>query len=420
MNKVIIDIKRFFLPLTGGNVVAQLVALSLYPVLGYFYAPEAFGLRSLFVAWVSVCLPLTTFQYEVGIPLPKEDGEGASLVYKAVSTTFFTIPPLSLASYVVIYWKFPELKPYFFLLVATLFLSSWHAVFFHWAIRKAHFHLISRVRIVRAFLKGSIEFGGIWIGRWPLFLVLGWIVGSIGGLIPFFRKYKKEIQHLDAFKGERLRQKGEQVAGNKSHRLFPLYMMPAQWVYQWNQQFLYFFFPLYFSLEFSGQLAIAMLLAAIPSTVLVDAFSQVFSSRTASLYAHKDRTLYGYVYWSFYIILGTGLLVGGGIWAFGGLVIDFILGEKWGVAASWTPLVGALAPSYFLYAFSFHLLNLLGEQRLILGFNILKGILLISGAFFDFFRNDPWEALLFYVMVVNIVNFLQCVGGLMMINRKSS
>ena len=63
------------LTLLAGTILAQIITVSVSPILTRLYTPEDFGVFALYTSIASILVIFGTCRYELAIVLPEEDGE---------------------------------------------------------------------------------------------------------------------------------------------------------------------------------------------------------------------------------------------------------------------------------------------------------------------------------------------------------
>ena len=160
--------------LLSANVIAQALALLVYPILTRQFAAEDFALLSLFSSIAVVLSLIATAEYQYAIVLPEEDSKARALVHMSalimLGMTVAVCLSLPFARPIAGLFKAPELARWWWLMPLCVFgLSAWN-ILNYWYIRRAAFTRISGYQITQSLFSvtGKIGFGS-----------LGWLQGGL-------------------------------------------------------------------------------------------------------------------------------------------------------------------------------------------------------------------------------------------------
>lgn len=82
--------------LTLAHAIGQLIVLLSMPIVGRLYAPEIYGLYTIFVSIVSIAVPMAALSLHIAIPAATSDTEARRLESSSKTAMFITIPLLTL------------------------------------------------------------------------------------------------------------------------------------------------------------------------------------------------------------------------------------------------------------------------------------------------------------------------------------
>lgn len=72
--------------LASGNIIAQLIIISLIPIVTRLYPPSVYGFYATFVALVGIFSPVSTLRYQVAIQLPVEEHDADAIALLSILT----------------------------------------------------------------------------------------------------------------------------------------------------------------------------------------------------------------------------------------------------------------------------------------------------------------------------------------------
>lgn len=398
-----------FWKLAKWSTLAQIISFLLYPLITRLYSASDFGIRAIFISLVSTILSFSTLGLELTVPLAKNEEDGVHLAMGGFLVSFF-FASLSFVIFFFIDRTFLRLsgllpiEPFLFLIPIALVLNGLYQVLSHWAVRKASYQKISITRVYRALWKGSVELTGGVTGVGPIGLIVGWVVGSFGGVFNFFKEFKSDFYRALQRKGVLMEVMGKLALFKSTVK----YVGFSNLVYVLNLHVPILLFSKFYSPDFVGHFSIAMLAVAIPNTILVDSFSAIYFSELSKKLRERKKEALTYFDLSLKRVIFLSSLVFIITLLFGKLLVVFILGEKWILAGDLVPYLIILFPAYFLFSLSFHTFNATHNHSWQLIFNLLKGVL-IGGLFFFVWK---WELEVFLtifmlVMIVFVINLVQ-------------
>jgi O-antigen/teichoic acid export membrane protein len=185
--------------LLAGSGSAQLLALLVSPLITRLYTPAEFGSLGVFVAIITMSLPLTTMGYDLAIPIADDDVSGMNLLLIA---GFFTILVTCVACAILGGWggsvaqmlNVQALGKGLWLLPVSLFGAGLVKALTAWAIRRKDYPQISKSKITQALGQVGIQLG-LGFLHWGAFgLLIADVVGRGGGAGNFLRSlFKRDL-----------------------------------------------------------------------------------------------------------------------------------------------------------------------------------------------------------------------------------
>ncbi|MDE1485013.1 oligosaccharide flippase family protein [Xenorhabdus bovienii] len=141
------------LSLTGGTLLAQLIAIISMPFITRLYTPNDFGILANFIAIISMISIIANFRYELAIVLPRYDNQAKVVLFTALYLTLI-ISALSIIIIIFIPEKLSEktnIKEYLYLIPLSILFIGTYQAFNYWAIRKKNFLLIAKTKFSQVF-----------------------------------------------------------------------------------------------------------------------------------------------------------------------------------------------------------------------------------------------------------------------------
>lgn len=168
--------------LVTGTLIAQVVPITLMPVLTRLYTPESFGQLTLYLSIISILSTIATLRYEFTIVQAKTEEEAGLLVTISFVMLFIITILLSFCLFVCSFFDYLNLEDnnYLFLLpISTFFLGGFN-ILVNFMLYKNDYNNISYSKILQS---GTI---GIFQMLFYFFKNIGLIFGLVSGQILTF------------------------------------------------------------------------------------------------------------------------------------------------------------------------------------------------------------------------------------------
>ncbi|WGZ96021.1 MAG: oligosaccharide flippase family protein [Candidatus Thiothrix putei] len=180
----------------GGTLAAQILSISIMPVLTRIYTPDAFGVLNIFNVASIILLPLFTLTYQNAVNLPTLDRTAIDItkiinlfsIFSSIVAIFILVV-LSIFEYI----NNTHVMIGFFVVFYTFFLANSKG-YEQWLIRKHKFKTLAFPIFLQAILIGSIN---ILLGLFFYHdenLIISALFGQIALTLMYFLFSKKEIQ----------------------------------------------------------------------------------------------------------------------------------------------------------------------------------------------------------------------------------
>lgn len=329
---------RNVLTLLSGTLVAQVVSFGLYPVLGYLYSPEEFGVVGIFVALVATFAVGANGGYEVAVMLPKDDRGSIRLVWIClgigmvvvgiVGTLFGLLGEILLGWFDVI-----ELWRYWWLLPFSLLLECIQQPLRTLLNRLKFYRVLSYGKVVQALGNVFLSVYLGWLGWGFEGLIFGFVLGQLGSTLVLGYsgvKWLLEVGYWPSWE--------ELLGEGWLYREFPMYSLWATWLNTFSRQLPFFLLAPFFGKSAAGFYEMATRILNKPYGLLSRSIAEVFYEKATKA---KDKGLdaLGAITWgtfqSLFLLGLPGLII---VSAVGPWLFSFVFGDEWlmaGVYARW-------------------------------------------------------------------------------------
>jgi lipopolysaccharide exporter len=333
--------------LLSTRIVGPVLWVITAPVLTRLFLPTHFGVMQIFDAIATVFFVIAGLNYEMSIPLAKNQQEAsASFLLSLFFTLMFTVSSvigvLLGADYIAYQFKTPELSSFLWLLPPLVFLSGLSSAFNYWTSHEGKFGIIAWSDLGNVI--GDRVFTvltGYLIRPSAIGLFVGRCVGVVVSMLVFLRfmgrKVLADIQHAHLTFATI-------CTVGRQHKKFPLFSVWSSLLANISTQLLSIIFGLYFSPTVVGYYALANRVGTIPATLLGNAVAQVLFPTAAREY-RETGTLAPIIMTTFLRFVQIGVFPMAILGLFGASLFRAVFGSRWIEAGIYAQIQ---AVSYFM------------------------------------------------------------------------
>lgn len=398
------DFLRNILTLLTGTIIAQAISLLLSPLLTRVYTPEDFGVYALYIAIVNVLVVLATGQYENAILLPRKNERAYALVvFSLVISFLFSIALLLL---VVVFHGFivdlmkVDLGWLLYLMPLSVCLSAFLSIFNYWCSRGESYKELSLSAVLNSGANGSaaVAVGYIWKSGFGL--VAGQLIGMV---LSAFYLIKVFLSEPKVYK---VNKRGVLYVC-KRYRRFPQIYIPHGLFANLSNNLPAILLTAYFSPVAAGFYFLAFRVAAMPLTIVGNAFYQVFFQQLSKV--PDKKRFYREKFFKVNLLLLPFFV---GCWFLLPTAFGLLFGSAWAEAGKYTQILLPLLYMKFLsnvFTSAVYIFFERQAENLFFGvvINLFIAVSLILGG-----RADDIELALFLMMVSNcsiiMVKLIRC------------
>lgn len=358
--------------LAGGTGLGQLIVVLATPVLTRLYAPEEFGVLTVFISSMGLMVVVAALRYEIAIPLPASSSTAINLT---VLSTLITTGLSVLLGLVIIpfgpelarRFSVPQLTNYLWFFPVGMWAGGIFQVLSYWHIREKKFKRLTQAKAGQsAFtVAGQLLIG--WGQTSAMGLVGGYILGRIIAGWWLFQSFLQQARyHFADITTTNLK-----MAAYR-YRRFPLISSWSALLNQGGLQAAPLLFAAFFGAQVAGWFGLAQRVAGIPITLVGRSVSQVYLGEASRLRNENPavmQRLFLRTSMKLFIFVGIPMFLAGltAPWIFG-----FIFGEKWRISGWY---IVALLPMFLGQIVVYPLsptLNILERQDLQLIWDIAR------------------------------------------------
>ena len=289
MNSSDTDKKSFTLDVTklvSGTVIAQIIGFLITPIITRIFSPDIYGLASTFISVSTILLCISALRYEQCIIIPKDDEDGAALVYASsgILVIFSILSFIFLIVFgesIVNLFGVSQLYPLILLMPVYVLLSNFYQILRQWNTRRKRYTVQATTQVLQTITdSGSRLTFGLTGHIASISLVLSSIFGQfLSSLFLLFNVIRFDLSIF------RKSLSIHSIYTNiVRYRKFPLV---ASWgallnVISWNLPVL--MLTSLFSSAVAGLYSLGFTIIQLPISLIANAIGQVFKQRASVAY----------------------------------------------------------------------------------------------------------------------------------------
>lgn len=355
----------------GGSAGAQAAALIAVPLLTRLYRPDHFGALSVFVAVVSLALPILALRYDMAIAVAESPAERSALVRVAVLTTLATTACMTAVVLVLARLHpgsaFGVVRPHVEVLAVSLLAAGVSQTFTAFGVSTCLFTGVGRSRIYQALAQIGVQVIGGVAHLGSVGLLAGDAFGRIASAFPLVR-------------ASLARPPGNRVSLRGVAKRFATFSLVSSLSAALNGAGLYIpalGFAAVFGTTAAGWFALSQRVTAIPMGLLGAAVAQVYLGHASQIVKSDLRRcllLYREVRRRLLRVgVAAALAIVGGAYAF-----EFVFGRGWAEAGVYCQLLAPGIAAQFVGSPLSQTLTLLGKLKVQGALDAVRVVLVVA------------------------------------------
>ena len=387
------------LTLSSVPLFSQAIGIFLTPIVTRLYAPEAFGLQSIFGSIVTLIAVFSTMSYHNSLILPKNDNEAFNMLTVCIILIFI----ISGCAVLIISFGYdfiiqksntPELKHYLWLTPVFVFFHGLYQTLRCWNTRFKHFGKIAVSRVVetggnKGFVLGAGFLGYTTGGS----LISGVLFASIlkNSILvgKLWQENKKRIKHIIS--------REDLLAGVKRYHKFPMYSVWSELLSRIPAILTIFLIVHYFNRTLLGHYSLSLMVLTLPTTLVISSIMEAFSPRAAmakhegkhiELLLRVNERIVSLIIFPF-MVLGI----------YGDILFKFVFGANWAEAGIIAQILVLRAFFEIIFVPALSFINIMEKQevglfRRIANITVVIVSLVVGGIYNNFYMAILMMALL--------------------------
>lgn len=305
------ELKKNAAVLLGGNGLAQIITVLVYPIVARLYAPSAFGQLAVIFGIHSLLVILSTGKYDMAVVIPQSDKDASKLVSTGIRIAM--ILSAAILPVVLIIRYAPDwlhlnfhVSVWYLLLPLSVITAAYIQLQTGWCTRFKLFKIIVSTTFVLYILTAVIK---IFLGFLNVEdgLLYAFFISQVGASAYLFVRIRKSHQKqiLHPFSPDIMR-----VAREYSN--FPKFNLPISLINSFSANLPIYFLAIFFSDDLTGQFSLAFTILFRPIGVYNNSVYQVLFQRVMEM-RHQNKAVWPflkkYILKSLFVLLAGGLII---------------------------------------------------------------------------------------------------------------
>lgn len=406
LNKLKNNFVKNILILATGTVLAQIVKMSLSPVITRLYSPEAIGIMGVFNSIIQVIIPIAAFTYPRAIVLPKSDFNAKQIMklstYLSILMGGFLLLIIFLFySHISNLLSLNQYAIYIYLIPIVVILNTLMDNYEQWFIRTKKFKINAKSLLYQSIITDGSKVGiGYFYATAPVLLIITACNNGVRALILF-------LLGRNDFKNNKTKNEERMSIMDvaKKYKDFPLFQAPQMFIDASTRSMPILLLASLFGQASAGFFTICNTVLMLPSTLIGRSIGNVFYPQFNEAAYKKEAVTKlltkSVFYLSIISIFPFGLIILFGPWLF-----EFVFGENWVMAGEYARWLSLSSLVRFIIEPCLRALPVLSAQKLHLRITIIQTIIRLSVLIIGFviFKSDV-VAIALYGIVGMLINF---------------
>ena len=394
--------------ITGGTVFAQMLNIILSPIITRIYSPEEFGVLTLFVAILTIMIFISSFSYELAIPIADDDEKAINvfslcIIILFLTTFFITIVLFVFGDLLLHLFNADSLHSYKYLISLGFLITGLYSVFSQWAYRKKDFKTLAKTKYIQSIIGNATKLGLGVLSFGSFGLLLGQIFISGAGTTslakPFFN-----LEHnlFKTITGRNI------IETAKRYSRFPIYTVPTKLLLSLSSHLPVLFISILYSPAIVGLYGLAKSITFMPMTLIGKSIEDVFYGEAASISRNNPKRikeLYNKLLKKLILLASVPTLV---LVIFGPILFSFVFGESWYEAGVYSRYIAIYVFSYIIFHPSSTIFYIFEKQNIALIINIINlSLVLTVFGIATIIKLNPHTTILAYSIAKSIIELIR-------------
>ncbi|PAJ74476.1 hypothetical protein CJF42_10205 [Pseudoalteromonas sp. NBT06-2] len=319
--------------LVSGTVLAQIIALGLYPILSRIFTAEEFAAYGVFTAIVTPMAILITLRYEAAIVLPKKDLDSlhiwwvSILLALAFSASIFLLTLIFSNQLLELFSNKISLSTLLLIPLGALSIAVYQALTYL-GLSRSSYRSISISKVVQSLVLGVSQVGLFFIITNSL--IIGFIIGQLFAAIYLFCNFKPGMNVIN---------KSSLKRNALTFSDYPKFNALPSFLDTFTLQLPLIIVATGSDFAVAGYLTLVFRILAAPAAVIGGAVGQVFLKEISDTINEGSRKLMPILNRTLLKLSILSLCAFLPVYFFGDYLFAFVFGDKWSVAGEYAQII---------------------------------------------------------------------------------
>lgn len=398
-----------FLTLVGGNFSAQLITITLMPVITRIYSPAEFGLFALFMAINNSICNVGSLTYERAILLTESEED----TFLVILLSFLILTGVCIILFIIIFLFNSELALLFknndigfwlYFIPLAIFLYGLNRIATLYRLKYKYFKLMSVSKVVKALSSSALKIVlGLSATAYGGWLILSQLISDIFCFLTLLKR--PSSQSIRSFLAKTSWEGMNRVA--LKFKKFPIYLSWAALLNFFSKNSVVFVLSIIFTPAIVGYYSLCNRALGQPLGLISDSIQNVYYQKTASQKISGQFILPQLVklvlILSVSAILPTIILI-----MFGNHIFVFLFGEEWLIAGQYVRVVSPWFFFLFVGTPTKIIFDICQKQEFRLILNIIVAFSRVGSLFLgSFLFADALKVIAFFIVINSLLELLE-------------
>ncbi|WP_160888785.1 lipopolysaccharide biosynthesis protein [Halobacillus litoralis] len=394
--------------ISGGTAFAQILNITIMPILSRLFSPADYGVMNVFMSIVIVLCLLGSLNYEMGVPIAETNRKAInvfvlSIVILLIFTSLSLILVLTFGEIMVGIFNLNEINKYLILIPISTFLIGVYNIFLQYAFREKNFISITKTKFSQSIVQNLTSMGFGFFGIGAIGLIIGRILGQSAGsstlLTPILKKNRKlfKLINLTEIKDMFYR-----------YKYFAILTTPRRFLGNLTIAAPVFILTYLYGSQVVGLFAFANSVIQVPMNLIGNSIRNVFYAESASLRFENPERIQKLSRKLFFNLTILGIIPALVLSVLGPQLFSMIFGSDWREAGVYASLLTFAAFSGLILKPISGIFDVYEKQGVALVWNILRIFLIvIAFSLSHFLSLGPKWAIGLYSLAIIITNIIE-------------
>jgi len=361
----------------SGTAFVQVISGLVSPIITRIYAPEEYGILTIYTAVLGSITIVGSLKYEWGVAIAEDDDKAINILALSILVlVIFTFLVTSLLIFageeILALFEGKSLLRYKYFIPLGVLLTGLHNIFIQWAYREKNFQAIYKTKLSQSISQSIVKIGLGLIRIGPVGLILGSILGQSAGIATLAKPViRKQLNLFEKLTKERI------VWSAKRYKNFPLYSAPSQFFNSIGIHLPVFFLSALYGSGTIGFFGLANSIVSLPMNLIGRSVGDVFYSEAARIGRSEPQRLKELSLLLLKRLIFIGFIPFFVLILFGPFLFSIVFGERWYISGVYARILALLVFMRLLFTPISRIYSVFEKQKEALIIDLFRIILVI-------------------------------------------